>query len=579
MSTDPLKPRKPSNRLPWRLIFTHLAFANLLTAIGAVFFSDIFKSHQAHYAVAILVVLLTLVPTIFFGIRLAKRVDRLLDERDDFAREVTDICTAIDAHAMLTTTDIEGRITFANDHFCQAHGFTREELIGFTHSKLNSGYHSREFFRNLHLTLSAGREWSGEIRNRKKDGSFIWLQTTISPVLGEDGRIREYIAIRTDITDMKLAQIRVLEQRVLLSQILEVIPASIFWKDRNSVYGGCNGKFARDAGLKSSSEIIGRSDFDMPWKDSEAAAYRADDQQVMQSDKPKLNIEESQLNAAGEMTWLLTSKVPLHDRDGNVIGVVGCYADITGLRQAQTELLAAKDAADAANRAKSEFLANMSHEIRTPMTAILGFAELLAEDATPDEQKDFVSSIQRNGQHLLTVINDILDLSKIEAGKFDIEGVPTNPAAVLQEVVDLLHARALQKKLTLQSEVEEAVPRSICSDPTRLRQILLNLVGNALKFTEHGQVHIRLGMAGGELRFEITDTGPGMSEETIQHLFTPFTQADTSSTRRHGGTGLGLVISQRLASLLNGTIEATSQLGSGSTFTLILRDPVISAAA
>lgn len=264
MSSDPLKPRKPSNRLRWRLIFTHLAFANLLTAIGAVFFSDLFNSHQVHYAVALLVVLLTVTPTVFFGIRLAKRVDRLLDESaDDFAREVTDICTAIDAHAMLTTTDIEGRITFANDHFCQAHGFTREELLGQTHSKLNSGHHPREFL-NLHLTLSAGREWSGEIRNRKNNGLFIWLQTTISPVLGEDGRICEYIAIRTDITDMKLAQIRVLEQRVLLSQILGVIPASIFWKDRTPFMAGAMASLPEMPVSESSSEIIGRSDFDMP---------------------------------------------------------------------------------------------------------------------------------------------------------------------------------------------------------------------------------------------------------------------------------------------------------------------------
>ncbi len=233
-------------------------------------------------------------------------------------------------------------------------------------------------------------------------------------------------------------------------------------------------------------------------------------------------------------------------------------------------------AAEAANRAKSRFLANTSHELRTPMTAILGYTDLLVEPGLTDQQRDgYVQTIRRNGQNLLELINDLLDLSKIEAGKLVIEQADCSPYEIVEELALLLRARAEEKGLRLETDYAFPIPSIIRTDPTRLRQILMNLVGNAVKFTERGEVRIRVALeeqpvAAPRLEFAVTDTGIGISGPAIAQLFRPFTQVDSSTTRRFGGTGLGLAISQRLARELRGEVTVVSQPGKGSTFTVSL---------
>ncbi len=227
---------------------------------------------------------------------------------------------------------------------------------------------------------------------------------------------------------------------------------------------------------------------------------------------------------------------------------------------------------EAATQAKSEFLANMSHEIRTPMTAIVGFAELLTDPLQPAaERANCVQTIRRNGDHLLSIVNDILDLSKIEAGKMTVERISCSPLQILHDVVSLMQVRAAAGGLQLRTECRLPLPRHIFSDPVRVRQVLLNLVGNSLKFTEQGGVTVTLGYdAGGVLTFKVRDTGIGMSAEQVSRLFQPFTQADNSTTRKFGGTGLGLSISKRLVEMLGGELSAESIPKQGSTFTFRL---------
>jgi signal transduction histidine kinase/CheY-like chemotaxis protein len=234
------------------------------------------------------------------------------------------------------------------------------------------------------------------------------------------------------------------------------------------------------------------------------------------------------------------------------------------------ELRQARSDAEAASRTKSEFLANMSHEIRTPMTAILGYADLLLDvHQAPSDRLDCIQTIRRNGGHLLQLVNDILDLSKIEAGRLDVEEIQCDPGVIVAEVGSLMQVRASERGVAFEVAYDGPVPQRVITDPTRLRQILLNLVGNALKFTERGSVRliVRCHAERQRLEFDVIDTGVGMSEETIGRLFRPFTQADSSTTRQFGGTGLGLTISRRLAGMLGGDLSVRSAVGVGSTFT------------
>jgi PAS domain S-box-containing protein len=277
-------------------------------------------------------------------------------------------------------------------------------------------------------------------------------------------------------------------------------------------------------------------------------------------------------DAAGKLHMFHANCSPVAGGDGKTGGVLISLDDVTQLEEQKVELRQAQEAADAANRAKSEFLANMSHEIRTPMNAILGFTEVLKRGWGKNEReaRRHLDTIHSSGKHLIELINDILDLSKVEAGRMEVERIDCEPHRVLQEVVKVLGVRARDKGITLGLEAAGPVPAKIQSDPGRLRQIVTNLVGNALKFTERGGVRVMMRIAGTpaapRLAIDVIDTGIGIPEDKIGNLFQAFAQADTSVTRKFGGTGLGLVLSRNFARALGGDIVVTSVAGEGSTF-------------
>ncbi len=274
--------------------------------------------------------------------------------------------------------------------------------------------------------------------------------------------------------------------------------------------------------------------------------------------------------AKGTPKWWDVQVSPVKDAQGKVVRLLSVSRDITERKHFEERLQSAQHLAEAANRAKSDFLANMSHEIRTPMTAILGYSDLIASRLQDPDDMQCIETIRSNGRFLVEIINDILDLSKIEADKMELAVERVSPDAIIADVMSLLDMRAREKNITLTAEVHGELPETIRTDPVRLRQILLNLLGNAIKFTEEGAVRLvaRLDTARSRLLFDIIDTGIGIHADHLPRLFQPFMQADASVTRNHGGTGLGLAISKRLALLLGGELMVESRAGEGSKFTV-----------
>ncbi|MFN0133524.1 MAG: ATP-binding protein [Phycisphaerales bacterium] len=476
-------------------------------------------------------------------------------------------------------SDERGRIVWVNDAFTRLTGYLPDEVIGFTPGqRLQFAKTDRHTIARIREALAQGRSCREEILNRGKHGNEYWLDIEIHPLTTPDGGISGFISVQVDITDRKLAELEVAEARRVAEEERERLQMALA--------GGNLGSWdwSVDSGTmhvdERTRQMIGES---AEWPLSSLEAWNArthpDDLNTVRDAAEHHFRGESQdysilrrvRHRDGSWRTLLEGgRVVTRDANGKPTRVVGVHLDLTKQRQREAELERLRDEADAANRAKDEFLANMSHEIRTPMTAVLGYAELIAGDSElPAQCREPIESIRRNGKHLLTILNDVLDSSKIEAGKMAVEAIPTDPAAVVSDVIEMYSALARDKNVSLVSAFLTPVPRSFACDPTRLKQILLNLVGNAIKFTDSGSVTIAVSLERGDtpsLRFEVADSGIGMSAEHLARLFKPFTQADGSTSRRFGGTGLGLHISRHLAHLLGGEITVSSRLGVGTTF-------------
>lgn len=365
--------------------------------------------------------------------------------------------------------------------------------------------------------------------------------------------------------ELRVLQERTEEQRTELQLIIDALPVLIYYKDDRNTILDLNAAAAQSIGLPRE-EIRGRKTEEF-FPEADAKLYLADDVAVISSGKPRYGIVESHEASGGERLHIRTDKIPLRGPSGAFDRLVAIATDVSELTQA-------REVAEAASRAKSDFLANMSHEIRTPMTAILGYANLLDSDeeylSDPEMAEEAARLIHSNAEHLMTVINDILDVSKIESGQMSVEAIELDPVELIEEIVNLCRPRAVGKGVKLGVEYCGPVPRVIQSDPTRIRQIVLNLIGNAIKFTEIGSVKllVRFTPEDETLEIAVRDTGVGMTPEQTERVsrFEAFIQADSSVTRLHGGTGLGLRISRALARLLGGRLEVESEQGVGSTF-------------
>jgi PAS domain S-box-containing protein len=428
---------------------------------------------------------------------------------------------------------------------------------------------------------AANKIWRAEVCNRAKDGSLYWVDTTIAPVLDGNGQHSGYISIRFDITERKRAEAAAARTEAKFRTLFEFSPVGIALRDYetgrfievNDVFKELTARGAPELRTMSCASLTPTEYAGQEMAQLEQlrthGAYGPYEKEYTRKDGTRVPVR------------IHGSLVEIDDGRSMIWSIV---QDITDQKKVEADLALALHAAEASSRAKSEFLANMSHEIRTPLTAILGYAELLREDgdigAARGRRIETIDTIRHAGKHLLTVINDILDLSKIEANKMAVETVEASPADMLVEIESLLRPRATDKGLRFSLRLDSPLPARIRTDPTRLRQILLNLAGNAVKFTRAGSVTIvvRTRTEGGASRLiiDVEDTGPGMTPQQSARLFAAFSQADSSVTREHGGTGLGLTICRSLARLMGGDVSLDrTEPGRGSCFRVDLPlDPV-----
>jgi len=467
--------------------------------------------------------------------------------------------------------DENGVYLACNPRFEQFFGAPESVIVG----KTDYDFVSRDladFFReNDRKAMEAGRpSINEELISFASDGHQEYLQTVKTPLVAPDGSLIGVLGIARDITRLKQTEEEAQRDRSALLSLLNNLPFMAWMKDTEGRFVAINSLFAEACGAASISEVIGKTDLDV-WPEELAQLYQADDRDVILTKSTK-NTEEP-LETDGKRIWIETYKAPLIAPDNSVTGTVGFARDITERKQIEEALAAAKEAADAANRAKSEFLANMSHELRTPMNGVVGMAQLLEFTELTPEQQEYVSAIKLSSDNLVQIINEILDLSKIEAGRTDLEYTDFSLRRTIEEVVTTQISRLHDKRLTLQKDLPSDLPDLLRGDQLRIKQMLLNLLGNATKFTEKGSITIAVRLLEQDthralIRLTVSDTGIGIPPELQQKIFKPFEQADTSTTRRFGGTGLGLTICRKLVELMGGAISVESCPGVGSSFHL-----------
>ncbi|MCD6050569.1 MAG: sensor hybrid histidine kinase, partial [Verrucomicrobia bacterium] len=466
--------------------------------------------------------------------------------------------------------DLKERFTFANQRFCRILEQAQEDVLGKTDFDFFPPELARKYQEDDRRIMEKGGTFETVEDYLTPDHQKAYMQVVKTPLYDAQGKVSGVQGIFWDVTEKRRIEEDLAFERDLLRSLLDNVPDRVYFKDTSCRFLRCSLAMAQRLGLKDPAAVVGKTDFDFHPQEL-AQQFFEDEQRIILTGEPMINKAERQVSVSGDEIWASVTKVPLKNRHGQVTGIIGISRDITTLKKTEKELAVARDSALETARLKSEFLATMSHEIRTPMNGIIGMTGLLLDTKLSSEQRDFTETIRSSADALLTIINDILDFSKIEAGKLILEQIDLDLREVVESTVELLAQKAQDQGLEMISHVPEEIPTYLRGDPGRLRQILINLVGNAVKFTEHGEVVVRV-MKVSEtdpqvrLRFEVKDTGIGIPKEVQAEMFQAFTQADGSTTRKYGGTGLGLAISKQLVNLMGGLIQVESAPGQGSTF-------------
>lgn len=501
---------------------------------------------------------------------------------DKNLREISAYKMALDESFIVGITNEKGLIQYANNNFCKISKYTREELIGKDHRILNSGFHPKEFMRALWTTIEAGKVWHGEIKNKAKDGSIYWVDTTITPFMNEQGNIYQYISVRYDVTAKKL-----LSQYTL--SLIESSRDPLVTINPSGKIMDMNEAMVLVTGIERNK--LKDSDFKIYFTDPEKAKRTC--QEVFKkgfvADYPLILKDH-------KLTDVLFNGSVYKDDQGKVVGAVIVARDITEQQRTERELkeaiisaklstgiaenakAEAESAAQTAKesvKAKQQFLSNMSHEIRTPMNAIIGFTKVVLKTELTAKQREYLMAIKMSGDALIVLINDILDLAKVDAGKMVFEQSPFRMALSISAMLHLFEPKIQEKNLSLIKEYDNRIPEVLLGDSVRLHQIILNLVSNAVKFTSSGSITVSVKLLSQndekvQIEFAVTDTGIGISEEKIEKIFENFQQASSGTSRLYGGTGLGLAIFKQLVEQQGGKVNVISKVNVGSTFSFTI---------
>ena len=472
--------------------------------------------------------------------------------------------------ASIIITDIFGNIEFVNQKFIEVTGYVFEEIKGKNPSILQSGYTPKAEYAKLWETITSGNEYRGEIQNRKRNGDIFWESVLISPIRDENGKIVNYMAIKEDITSRKKSDLEIYKLSVAIDQN----PASVVITNIHGTIEYANKKFISISGY-SQKELIGK---------------------IIRILKPGHTTEETYIEIwnrlfAGkewrgehqnrtkkrEKYWESVLISPIKNQEGQITNYVILSEDISERKKMEKDLIAAKEKAEESDRLKSAFLANMSHEIRTPLNSILGFSDLLTDpELEPDTRSEFSSMINLSGNNLLSIINDVLDISKIEAGQIVLSEIEVPVRRLVSDIQKEYSFKAIAKGIELRLEPQASEQEIIVlSDGNRIKQVLINFVGNALKFTESGYIEIGVKMVKNNIQFHVKDTGIGIAKDYHDKIFDRFRQVEAAQTRKYGGNGLGLAITKNLAELMGGKIWLESEPDIGSTFYFTLPESKI----
>ena len=501
--------------------------------------------------------------------RRTRNISTTLARLEDIIYERERERLAVDHHAIISIADRNGDIIYVNNKFCELSGFKREELLGRNHRIVKSDAHPESFYQALWRTISSGNIWQGEICNRAKDGSLYWVESTITPFMDTEGKPYQYVSIRTDITHVKNAEIALSEQKERLRRgqsyanigtwEWNVQSDELFWSERIPVlFGYAEGQLETN------------------YTNFLNAVHPDDRQSVEAAIQRSLlhrwpyEVEHRVVWPDGTVRWLLEKGAVVTDRNGQAELMVGVVQDIHERKMAEDALIVARGEAEAANQAKTEFLSNMSHELRTPMNAILGFGQLMAlDEQLGGMHKEHIGEIMKAGNHLLTLINQVLDLSRVESGHLHLDTEAVSIPDLVRECVALMYSLAREKNVRINSD--ELGTQWVQADRTRLKQAILNLLSNAIKYNQPGgSVTLYSKEHGNDrIRLFVDDTGIGISPEQRHELFKPFSRIH-NQTHQVEGTGIGLSITRTIMQAMDGEIDMRSTPGKGSSFWLEL---------